>query len=393
MAKGIYVGVNGVARKVKKVYIGTGNVARKVKKGYIGVGGVARPFWTGGEVAYYGTATPLSAGCGANAAPAGGYAVFAGGINALSGGIFTYTRAVDAYSSNLVKSSAPNLDDDVASFGAAAGSANYAMFAGGIKVLTQSSSSYLPYVYAYGASLVKSKLPDLNTGMSYFAGAKAGDCIIFAGGYNGQVFADVYLYNASLVRSTSTLPIAKYRHVAAGIGNNAIFAGSAAAGANTQVYSCSMSLVMTRLADLSAVMTAYVASATCVGNYALFGSHQSSSVNVMDVYNSSLVKSSATPLSADCGGKSAASAGDFAFFGGGGNPDYGNGSSVVCAVDTYNSSLVKSVSGAYKLSSYRYPSDNKMMATVAAGDKVLFGGGNNLSSSDWPSQTVDVFTT
>ena len=42
MAKGVYIGVNNVARKVKKSYIGVGNVARKIKKAYIGVNGVAR---------------------------------------------------------------------------------------------------------------------------------------------------------------------------------------------------------------------------------------------------------------------------------------------------------------------------------------------------------------
>lgn len=42
MAKGIYVGVGNVAKKVKSAYIGVDGVARKIKKAYIGVGGVAR---------------------------------------------------------------------------------------------------------------------------------------------------------------------------------------------------------------------------------------------------------------------------------------------------------------------------------------------------------------
>ena len=45
MAKGSYIGVNSVARKVKKCYIGVDGVARKVKKAYIGVNGVARLFY------------------------------------------------------------------------------------------------------------------------------------------------------------------------------------------------------------------------------------------------------------------------------------------------------------------------------------------------------------
>ena len=49
MAKGQYVGVNGVARKVKQPYIGINNVARKVKTAYIGVNNVARECFSGGE--------------------------------------------------------------------------------------------------------------------------------------------------------------------------------------------------------------------------------------------------------------------------------------------------------------------------------------------------------
>lgn len=59
MGKGIYLGVGGKARKVKKMYVGVENQARKVKKAYIGVGGVARPCFSSGGVEYYGTITPL----------------------------------------------------------------------------------------------------------------------------------------------------------------------------------------------------------------------------------------------------------------------------------------------------------------------------------------------
>ena len=52
MAKALYDGVSGVARKVKKKYDGVSGVAQAVKKAYDGVGGVARQFWSSG--------TPLS---------------------------------------------------------------------------------------------------------------------------------------------------------------------------------------------------------------------------------------------------------------------------------------------------------------------------------------------
>lgn len=45
MAKNIYVGVGGKARKVKQLYVGVAGKARKVKKVYVGVGGKARLVW------------------------------------------------------------------------------------------------------------------------------------------------------------------------------------------------------------------------------------------------------------------------------------------------------------------------------------------------------------
>lgn len=45
MAKAIYVGVGGKARKVKEIYVGVNGTARAVKKVYVGVGGKARLAW------------------------------------------------------------------------------------------------------------------------------------------------------------------------------------------------------------------------------------------------------------------------------------------------------------------------------------------------------------
>ena len=46
MAKGIYLGIDSLSRKVKKMYLGIEGVARKVKKGYVGVNGLARLFFS-----------------------------------------------------------------------------------------------------------------------------------------------------------------------------------------------------------------------------------------------------------------------------------------------------------------------------------------------------------
>ena len=39
MAKAMYVGIGGVARKVKNGYLGVGGVTRFVRRGYLGVSG------------------------------------------------------------------------------------------------------------------------------------------------------------------------------------------------------------------------------------------------------------------------------------------------------------------------------------------------------------------
>lgn len=59
MAKSIYIGVDGKARKAKNIYIGVDGKARKVKKMYIGVNGVARLCYTSEEASVPTTETRL----------------------------------------------------------------------------------------------------------------------------------------------------------------------------------------------------------------------------------------------------------------------------------------------------------------------------------------------
>ena len=57
MAAAQYIGVGGVARKVKSQFMGVGGVARKVKNGFLGVGGVARKCVGGETVTISGSGT------------------------------------------------------------------------------------------------------------------------------------------------------------------------------------------------------------------------------------------------------------------------------------------------------------------------------------------------
>lgn len=56
MSKEFYIGINNIARKIKKAYIGVDGEARKIKKIYIGVDSVAQLFYESAPEAYQLTA-------------------------------------------------------------------------------------------------------------------------------------------------------------------------------------------------------------------------------------------------------------------------------------------------------------------------------------------------
>ena len=121
MAKGAYIGVGGKAHKIRKGYIGVAGKARKIKKAYIGIGGKARPCWSGGELTYYGTITPLSKATYLLAATTiGNYALFAGGND---------IGTVNAYDDSLTKENPSELSPYRCDLAATA-IGNYALFGG-----------------------------------------------------------------------------------------------------------------------------------------------------------------------------------------------------------------------------------------------------------------------
>lgn len=42
---GLYIGVNGVPKKIKKMYVGVNGISKKIKKGYIGINGIPKLFY------------------------------------------------------------------------------------------------------------------------------------------------------------------------------------------------------------------------------------------------------------------------------------------------------------------------------------------------------------
>jgi hypothetical protein len=91
------------------MYIGVNGIARRIKKAYIGVNGIARCFWSApGLYKVTSTITPLSpARYAINAGSIGDYAVYANGkVSLTTNDLPTYmeTTACEYYNASLTKS-------------------------------------------------------------------------------------------------------------------------------------------------------------------------------------------------------------------------------------------------------------------------------------------------
>ena len=373
MAKKSYIGVSNLAHKIKKGYFGVSNLARKIKKAYIGVGGVARPCWSGGELAYYGTATALSAARKSlSATSVGDYALFGAG---------NYTT-VDAYNKSLTRST-PTASSSARQYGAATSVGNYALFAGGYNVSS---------VDAYNKSLTRSTPTALSSARQYAAATTVGNYALFAGGSNQIKSVDAY--NASLVRSTATdLNNTSYDFAGTTVGGYALFAGGHEAVYNTSgnvlnvVNAYTASLVKSTPTVMSVARKSLAA--TTVGDYALFGGGRTTTsgttaTTVVDAYNKSLVRSTPTALNSRTIEPNATTVGDYALFGGGfiyGSSGYPSAQSTMTA---YDASLVKSTPTALSVARYG-------MGATSIGDYALFGGGTTSSFNGYESAVVDAY--
>lgn len=345
-----------------------GGVARKIKKAYIGIGGVARPCWSGGELAYYGTATELNSGMyDLSATTVGNYALFGFGYtgSAPYGYVCVYneslTRGVQQSSQlSRYKAAATTVGD-------------YALFGGGT-----ASGGYYGTVDAYDSSLTWSS-PSALTGNRYeLAATSVGDYALFGGGLDSwsQGKTTIDAYNKSLTKTNIYTLTARGRLAATTVGGYALFGGGTNSGVLATVEAYDESLTETVLTDLS-VARQYL-SATTVEDYALFGGGADASMTdltTVDAYDASLTRTTPTELSAARCYLAATTVGNYALFGGGGNISRSS------AVDTYDTALTRNVSTVLSEARYR-------LAATTVGNYALFGGGyaKNLSS------VVDVYT-
>jgi hypothetical protein len=195
--------------------------------------------------------------------------LFGGGSGGnISGGDYTVT----AFNSSLSRSSAPNLSTGRGEL-AATNNNNYALFGGGY-----ASSGYSTVVDAYNSSLTRTTAPALSRNRGSLGAASVGGYALFCGGDTGYAgrYANVDAYDGSLTRTIAPeLSIAKTRMGSTSIGGYALFGG----GATMEGYYYYKRSDVVDVYDTSLTRTSghllktarYNLAATSIGKYALFG--------------------------------------------------------------------------------------------------------------------------
>lgn len=293
MAKGIYLGIDSLSRKVKKMYLGIEGVARKVKKGYVGVNGLARLFFSGKIEPYEnGTTTPLQAKRKeAVAGPIGNYLVIIGGAEDDQNVVDVYDKDLvhSSYTSNLVTGSwvagkEATIPDKYAVFGAwdysGSGGSSYGTAVSPELVHTRINMQYSRYDAAAaevgnvalfaggedeGGNKVEGFTEDLssvscpNLGRAYWAlgGSAIPEYAIFGPGrVNNDFYRNTYAYSPDLVMTPGPNADQSASCATAHTDKHVIIAGGYEwhmGGAGSDVpYVCAIdaSLTKTSLADL-----------------------------------------------------------------------------------------------------------------------------------------------
>lgn len=350
-------------------------------------------FESGASHVEHSVPTPLSEGRNELAATSvGNYALFGGGW----GGSSTYYSTVDTYNTNLVRTTPTSLSESRDRLSASS-VGNYALFGGG------HGNSRSSTVDAYNSSLTRSTPTALSEARRALSATTVGNYALFGGGWSGSGYSQtIDAYNSNLVRSTPT-SLSEGREYLASTSvegydaNYALFGGGrhhstgdSYSYSTVDAYNTSLtrstptSLSQARGALSATSVRTYYVKLTPIGTwiyeyYALFaGGYTDDNYFVyptVDAYNTSLTRSTPTPLSEPRYYLSAARVGNLALFGGG----YGN--SYSSTVDVYDENFVR-----YTASNLSEARTNLSAATV--GNYALFGGGSGNSHSS----TVDAYT-
>ena len=331
----------------------------------------ARQFFGGGELKYYGVGTSLSvARHNPVGASVGNYALFAGGGTYTSRNV--YYANVDAYSTSLTRTSAPDLSSTKVDF-AGASVGNYALFGGG------RAYTYYGTVDTYNASLTKGTTANGIQSCYWNAAASIGSYALFT---NGISYTNVYAFNESLTRSNApSLTYAKNQIEAASNDKDAIFAGgynsTTAQSVYTEAYDSSLTKTVST-SGLTLGTTGQRSGHAAAGNgvYVVFAGGGG---NMVDAFDTTLTKhTAATIQNANAIELAGTKLGDYALIGGG-----GTGVTFFPWVYAYDQSLVQTMPT--NLSAGR-----QQLAATSVGDYAFFAGG--ITTGEARTDAVDIYT-
>lgn len=376
MAKKAYIGVDGIARKIKKGYVGVDGIARKIKKAYIGIGGVARPCWSSG-LEYYGTIDPLPQDMTAHAATTvGQYGMLFGGIR--------NPKAAIAYNKSLTVVPVDGLSVERKTRPAATKVGSYAVVGGGTDYdgrFESYDTSLTHQVSTYESPIKRTRL----------AATTFGNRGMFVGGRSGSSDTDrVDVCDASLTFTAGrALRSARKNPAATTVEGFALVAGGGQYSSVVDTYDESI----TRIDTTKNLRKAReMLAATTVKKCALFFGGDTSSTsdtNIVDAYDASLTRiDTVENLSDTKTGPAATTLEDFAICAGGLKKISGQTSfTSVASVDAYDASLVRQ--SAHPLSVAR----GELAAYTLESFAVFAGGsmGTNITS-DESFTAVDVYT-
>jgi hypothetical protein len=374
MAKGMYVGVGGKARKIKKAYVGIGGKARKIKKAYVGIGGKARLVWTSEPSGISSFQNLKSA-----SAPDAYYKFVAVASNSqyLVAHMYHFRDTTGkgyttAFNTQYVETSATQFGSYRSNMTGTIG--NYSLIAGGERDSTDSKEnqtySQTSSVKAYNTSLTASSAT-LAGSYGYGTSGRIGNYLIFTPGlrqkwadYTDWLLAGDYTtaFNANLVKTTISITTNGGCRACAVTGNYLLIAGGkydSTANESTSNVVSSSAVVALNSSLVKTTGTSLTAAGQVAGasnsNYAIFANDK-----IANAYNSSLTRSTiSAPLDSyytlstfGC------TIGNYAVF---------NGS------QRYNSSLVKEVSGTSN-TAYSYTIFNNKLFTCDCSNYYGSGG-------------------
>ena len=369
MSKGVYIGVDGYARKVKSMYIGVDGVARKIKKAYLGVEGYARLFYSSGGIKKVTSSISdvRSTHSGGASASTGSYAIFAGGGN---------NYFVDGYNASLTRSAASNLSNK-ANYLCGCGFNGYGVFAGGYSTMQE----YFNTVEAYSSTLSKQTLSNMSyarRGASM--AATTNYLVIFGGGDDGYTYVQyVETYTKNLTKSSNIQR--KGYEFGCGVSCSGM-AWFCDGMYDLIVFDDNMTVISHAL---SAGRRQDLAGAA-VGNYVLFAGGNTGSadepLSTIEAYNSDITEVWLTGLPNAVHYLSGTSVGTYALFGGG--ISQADPVTTYSDVAAYDENLTRTL---FSLSSARYGH-----VSASVGDYALFAGGvwyNGSTISNY--KTVEAF--